>query len=266
MTLDSEKMLVPLAGSPCSGGAYLNPPGFPCRSTIRLLHQSNAHKRTSQPECKQPMLHTQVPPLLIQVPSQCRPVRRPGSASTPFMAQLPALLEGVRCYSDASTAPDLPTLSPRPASIGLFIINTQVNPVQTIYIKARMIGTTSVLMAEAAAIALAAVVTQRLNLQQVHFLSDNQQLVHFLNASDQANPPEWRVKPFTQMFTNSTTNTNKTIRKIHRSQNQTADTLAPDRLFHSLPISLTVSCSCSYGVALSSALLNHVTLLSAACC
>jgi hypothetical protein len=42
-------------------------------------------------------------------------------------------------------------------------------------------------MAEAAAIALAAIVTDRLHLQHINFLSDNQHLVHFFNAEDQAN-------------------------------------------------------------------------------
>ena len=36
------------------------------------------------------------------------------------------LLSGVRCYTDASLTPDLQSLQPRPAGIGLFIINTQV--------------------------------------------------------------------------------------------------------------------------------------------
>jgi len=59
-----------------------------------------------------------------------------------------------------------------------------------------MTGATSVLMAEAVAIALATIVTDRLNLQQIHFLSDNQQPVQFLNAVDQENPPDWRIKHF----------------------------------------------------------------------
>jgi hypothetical protein len=100
---------------------------------------------------------------------------------------LPGLLQAVRCYTDASIAPDLLSLPPRAASIGLFIINTQVNPTQTIYIKAKMTRATSVLMAEAAAIALAAIVTDWQHLQHINFLSDNQYLVHFLNAEDQAN-------------------------------------------------------------------------------
>jgi hypothetical protein len=41
-----------------------------------------------------------------------------------YLVRLPGLLHGVRCYTDASTSPDLPSLPPRNAGIGLFIINT----------------------------------------------------------------------------------------------------------------------------------------------
>jgi len=37
---------------------------------------------------------------------------------------LPGLLQGVRCYTDASITPDLLSFPPRAAGIGLFIINT----------------------------------------------------------------------------------------------------------------------------------------------
>jgi hypothetical protein len=69
--------------------------------------------------------------------------------------------------------------------------------VQTIYIKVIMKTTTSVLMVEAAALALTATITNSLGLQQVSSLSDNQQLVHFLNSPDQADPPDWRIKYYT---------------------------------------------------------------------
>jgi hypothetical protein len=62
--------------------------------------------------------------------------------------------------------------------------------VQTIYIKAKPVGCTSVLMAEAASLAFAALVTDRMNLTNINFLSDYEQLVHFLNAPDQSNPPD----------------------------------------------------------------------------
>ena len=55
------------------------------------------------------------------------------------------------------------------AIIGVFIINIQVQPTQTIYIKTVMIESTSVLMAKATALALVA----RLNLQYINLLSVN---------------------------------------------------------------------------------------------
>jgi len=49
-----------------------------------------------------------------------------------------------------------------------------VQPTRTIYnIKAVMTESTSVLMAKAAALALAAIITDRLNLQDINFLSVN---------------------------------------------------------------------------------------------
>jgi ribonuclease HI len=83
-----------------------------------------------------------------------------------------------------------------------------------IYIKATLDATASVLMAEAAALALAAIITDRFGLQQVDFLSDSQQLVHFLNGQDQTNPPERRIKYYTQIFSNFTGQRNTRIRRI----------------------------------------------------
>jgi hypothetical protein len=74
-----------------------------------------------------------------------------------------ALLQGSRFYIDASTEPDQGSLLPRKA-LGIFIINTQVQPHQNIYIKAALQHSTSVLMAEAAALALAAAVTAHLQI------------------------------------------------------------------------------------------------------
>jgi len=60
-----------------------------------------------------------------------------------FLVRTPGLLQGVKCYIDASTSPDQqPSLPLRPVGTGLFIINTQVQPAQTIYIKATMTTTT----------------------------------------------------------------------------------------------------------------------------
>jgi hypothetical protein len=81
-------------------------------------------------------------------------------------------------------------------------------------------------MAEAAALALAAMVNDRLNFNNTAFLSDCQQLVHFLNTTDQTYPPDWRIKPFTQIFTNCSAYRQAKIFEISRNLNSTADSLA----------------------------------------
>ena len=58
-----------------------------------------------------------------------------------------------------------------------------------------MKDSTLVLISEAAALALAVTVTDRLQLNHINFLSDSQQLVQFLNSSDHSNPLDWRIKP-----------------------------------------------------------------------
>jgi hypothetical protein len=93
-----------------------------------------------------------------------------------FTLQVPALLPATRCFVDASTTPDHPSHSTRKAGIGILFVNTQVQPVQTIYIKASMSITHSVIMAEAAVLALATVLADHLNFTQISFLSDCSQL------------------------------------------------------------------------------------------
>ena len=90
----------------------------------------------------------------------------------------------------------------RQAGLGVLIVNTEVQPTQTVYIKAKLAACSSVLMAEAAALALAVNVTQHINLTNITFLSDCEQLVQFLNAADHSNPPDRRIKHFTQLFSN----------------------------------------------------------------
>jgi len=90
---------------------------------------------------------------------------------------IPALLQGTRCYVDASITPDQSDPQPRMAGLGIFILNPQAQHVQTIYIKSRMVTCTSVLMAEAASLALAVIVIHRLNINGYSFLSDCEQLV-----------------------------------------------------------------------------------------
>jgi hypothetical protein len=98
-------------------------------------------------------------------------------------------------------------------------------------------------MAEAAAIALAAIVTDRLHLQHINFLSDNQHLVHFFNAEDQANLQTGGSNTFTQVFANHTRQGDRRVLKIQRSQNHTADNLSRQALSQSQSASHVSPCS-----------------------
>jgi hypothetical protein len=176
---------------------------------------------------------------------------------------------------DASTLPDQPNQQPRRAGIGILFVNTQVKPVQTIYIKAAMTQTLSVIMAEAAAMALAAVVTEQLNYNGVSFLSDCSQLVHFLNANDHNHPPDWRMKPFTQIFDNCVINRQVKVYKISRTINNTADVLARLAFSSTVNTSLSIEFACSYQghgqqcplrSALNSVNLHSCRVLAASCC
>lgn len=192
-----------------------------------------------------------------------------------YTTHTPAMLQGIQCYADASTPPDQASMTNKLAGIGVFIVNTQVQPTQTVYIKAKLTNSSSVIMAEAAALALAAAVANSMDLNNINFLSDCEQLVHFLNAADQSNPPDWRIKYFTQLFANHSRCRRSKIFKIPRCLNTTADTLArqvlSDLASHS--INLEPSCTytnhashCSLVQALQSVSLNSVSLLSAVCC
>jgi hypothetical protein len=98
------------------------------------------------------------------------------------------------------------------------------------YIKAKLQDCTSILMVEAVALALASTITARINLTETNFLSDCEQLVHFLNKEDLTNPPEWTIKPLTQMFANHAHSSGAKIYKIHRSLNNTTHSLARQAL------------------------------------
>jgi ribonuclease HI len=133
----------------------------------------------------------------------------------------------------------------------------------------------SVLMAEAAAIALAIDVAQCMNLTNISFLSDCQQLVHFLNAADHSNPPDWRIKHFTQLFSNHSRSREFKIFKINRHLNTMADALARQALSHLVSQGNHFESSysyehqdhqCSLLQALENVSLTNVMLLSARCC
>lgn len=116
------------------------------------------------------------------------------------------------------------TQVPRYAGLGVFIINNQ----SAIYIKAMLRNSSSVLMAEVAALAVGAKIISALGIQHPFFLSDNQQVVNFFNGNHHDNPPQWKIKPFTQCFINNTSNNNARIFQIHRKLNITAHVLATE--------------------------------------
>jgi hypothetical protein len=86
----------------------------------------------------------------------------------------PGLLQGNRCYVDASIAPDQTNQLARTAGLGIFFLNLQDQVAGNIYIKARLNNCSSVLMAEAAELALASAIAHRLSITQINYLSDNQ--------------------------------------------------------------------------------------------
>ena len=91
-----------------------------------------------------------------------------------FRIMQPALIEGIRCYTDASTSPDQATHSFRPAGLGIFFLIPQEQAARSIFMKATVADVHSVFIAEAAALALAATIAQALHFPNVTFLSDSQ--------------------------------------------------------------------------------------------
>jgi hypothetical protein len=110
---------------------------------------------------------------------------------------IPALLPGPRCFTDASLAPHQTTTADKATGLGVFLINTQTNPAQTINIQGTIDKVPSVIMAEAAALALAARIASVINLQRSNYLSDNDSSVKFFNSTDLSAPPDWRIKAIT---------------------------------------------------------------------
>lgn len=151
-----------------------------------------------------------------------------------YTISMPVTLSGIRCYVDASTTLDHHPPTPRTAGLGIFIVNSQVQPTNTIYIRACLEETHTAISAEAAVIALATALLNKMDNQQVSFLSDCAQLMASLNLQDNTDPPYWEMKIHTQLFYVSTHNTRAQVYKIDRNFNCTTNTLA--RLAFSSPV------------------------------
>lgn len=74
-----------------------------------------------------------------------------------------------------------------------------------------------------------------LQIQDPSFLSNNQQLVNFINANDHSTPPHWSIKTYTQSFFNHYSNENCKVFKIDRTFNTTAH-LLPRQAFAAAPV------------------------------
>jgi ribonuclease HI len=170
-------------------------------------------------------------------------------------------------------SPDSNNYSPNFAGLGVFIVNTNVNPSFSVFIKALMQDSTSVLMVESAALALATSLCNNMNLEQLNLYSDSQLLVDCLNGRDPSNPPDWRIKPFTQIIQHFL-NTSYKVCKIPRAQNMMADSLARRALHNLLSFqpSTPVTCTnpdhcqgCPLRNALQLITINSVMVLAASC-
>jgi len=100
------------------------------------------------------------------------------------------------------------------------------NQLKAIYIKAQLNNYHSILIGEAAALALGATIVKALQLHSCNFLSDSQQLVHFLHQDQQDHPQQWRIKPFTRSYSNIAGTLQAQLFKISRKANINTDTLA----------------------------------------
>jgi len=104
--------------------------------------------------------------------------------------QIPQMLQGITCYVDASMELDTLAHNIRPAGLGIFIVNMQAQPESRIHIKAVLNDTSSVIMAEVAAVALAAKVLDAMQVHEAQIISDNIILLQYLNEQEH-NHPLW---------------------------------------------------------------------------
>jgi hypothetical protein len=130
-----------------------------------------------------------------------------------------------------------------------------------LYVKAQLQQASSVLMAEAASLALAAWIISLLRMEDITFLTDSQLLVNFFNGLDFSSPPHWDIKPFTQRFLNAVANTDVQVLKIDRSFNVTAHTLANQAFRSTEGQCISPSPSCTHADHVSSCPL-HMALQS----
>jgi hypothetical protein len=118
----------------------------------------------------------------------------------------------------------------------------------------------------------AATVIHSLQIRECSFLSDCEQLVHFINSSDHSNPPDRRIKPYTPVYDNLSNIISSGLLKVIRNNNTTADALARQAQGNQAP-TLETMCTHQHGCdhcfvsqVLHSVDLPDVFILAARCC
>lgn len=180
--------------------------------------------------------------------------------------------EELRCFTDASIDPGVSIDSPKEAGLGIHI--QEVKTKVTYHIKTRISQATSVVMAEAAALAFAAKIASNLDSDRIIFYTDNQLLVNSLNGHNTSWLPSWDSKPFIQMFINFTTNRRSQVLKIPRARNAIAHSLAKSAAIStSTSLSFVHSCNnaahvniCPLKEALCNLHWDSVPNIAASCC
>lgn len=180
--------------------------------------------------------------------------------------------QGVVCFTDASIKPGARPEAPEKAGIGILIKDNLQNISYTI--SAQIRNCSSVLMAETAGLSIASSIAAGLQLNPVHFFTDNQTLVDLLQRADLDRPPDWRIKSLTQNFYNNKSRLLASIQKIDRKLNSKAHVLAKraSSASNATEDQTAFSCSNSSHVlncplkAVLAALCNDCTFIAASCC
>ena len=99
-------------------------------------------------------------------------------------------------------------------------------------------------------------------------------MVHFLNSPNLSNPPDCRIKPYTQITATLLSETDSVVRRIKKTQNQMADSLAKQALcaLHTNKLGYSGVSNPSHGNdcpvlrAINVVTINAVMVLTASCC
>jgi hypothetical protein len=135
-----------------------------------------SHRPLKRASCKLHASFSLILDLIEQHPNQ--------HVQDQYLVLFPSHLQGTRCYSNASLPLDQLGVDHRQAGLGVFIVNIDVSPPISIFINASMQRASSVLVAESAALALAASILTTIQTRDAHLLVDSQLLANFINGPD----------------------------------------------------------------------------------